>query len=163
MLDVWTKFVRLPTASCTKLNAGEIDGTVADVVVTVAAEILGREFPVARDAPFLNPAQYLGAALAAVPAVECQVEIAHEIAEIFEKRRGGMIPAGPHRSLVKAELRDFDQAPLRLVEPFLVGLAEIGHAHQPAVGPIAPAVVGAGEDRRVALVIAAHLHAAMTA
>ena len=45
----------------------------------------------------------------------------------------------------------------------MVGLAEIGDADQLAVGTVAPAMVGAGEDRRGALVVAAHLHAAMTA
>src|SRR5438477_582537 len=33
----------------------------------------------------------------------------------------------------------------------------------PSVGAVAPAVIGAGEDRGVALVVAAHLHAAVAA
>src|SRR5438045_6832491 len=43
----------------------------------------------------------------------------------------------------------------------MVGLAEVRHADQPPVGAVAPAVIGAGEDSRRALVVAAHLHAAM--
>ena len=45
----------------------------------------------------------------------------------------------------------------------MIGLAEVRHADQFAVGAVAPPVIGAGEDRRVALVVAAHLHAAMAA
>src|SRR5882724_9671297 len=45
----------------------------------------------------------------------------------------------------------------------MVGLAEKRHADEAAVGAIAPAVVRAGEDRGVAFVVAAHLHAAVTA
>src|SRR5260221_13873265 len=41
-------------------NADQIHRAVADIVIAVAAEILRREFPVARDAPFLDAAQYLG-------------------------------------------------------------------------------------------------------
>ena len=41
-------------------DADQIDRAVADVVVAVAAEILGREFPVAGHAPFLDAAQDLG-------------------------------------------------------------------------------------------------------
>src|SRR6202043_1373756 len=84
-------------AAAARADPDQIDRAVADVVVAVAAEILGREFPVARDQPFLNPAEQLAAALAAVPAVERQVEIAPEIAEIFEKRRRGWVPGRPHR------------------------------------------------------------------
>ena len=58
---------------------------------------------------------------------------------------------------------DLDEAPSRFVELLVIGLAEIGHADQLAVGAVAPAVIGAGEDGRVALVVAAHLHAAVAA
>src|SRR5262249_27795399 len=97
-------------------DAGEVDRAVADIVVGVAAEILGRKFPVARHAPFLDAAQYLGLALAAVPAIELQVEDADEIAEIFDERRRLRVPCGPDPALVIAELGDFDETPLRLVE-----------------------------------------------
>src|SRR5947209_15454940 len=38
-------------------DAGEIDRAVADIVISVAAEILGRKFPVARDQPLLHAAE----------------------------------------------------------------------------------------------------------
>src|ERR1700730_2709841 len=155
--------LQVAAAAAAGADADQIDRAVTDVVVAVAAEILGREFPVARDQPFLDAAQYFGAALAAIPAVESEIEIPDKIAEVLEKGRGRRVPAGPHRPLVEAELRDFDQTPLRFVELLVVGLAEIGHADQLAVGSIAPAVIGACEDRRAALVVAAHLHAAMAA
>src|SRR5439155_25625586 len=124
----------------------------------VAAEILRREFPVARDQPFLDAAQYFGAALAAVPAVEGEVEIAHEIAEIFEKGRRRRVPTGPHRALVEAQLWNLDQTPPRFVELLVISLAEIGDADQLAVGAVAPAMIGAGEHRRAAFVVAADFH-----
>jgi len=43
----------------------------------------------------------------------------------------------------------------------MIGLAEERHANQLSVGAVAPAVVGAGEDGRIAFVVAAHLHPAM--
>ena len=76
-------------AAAAGADAGEIDRAVADIVIAVAAEILRREFPVARDQPFLDAAEHLGLALAAVPAVEDQIEKAREIAEIFEKGGAG--------------------------------------------------------------------------
>ena len=141
----------------------QVDRAVADVVVGVAAEVFRREFPVARNQPFLHAAQHLGLALPAVPAVEDQIEKGRELAEIFEKRRRRRVPRGPHRALVVARLRDLDEPPLRAVELRAVGLAEIGHADEPAVGRIAPAVIEAGEDGGAALVVAAHLHAAVAA
>src|SRR6516162_2180763 len=136
---------------------------MADIVVAVAAEVFRREFPIARDPPLLDAAQYLGAAFAAVPAVQGQIEIANKLAEIFEKGRRLRVPAGPDGAFVAAYLRDLDQTPLRFVELLVIGLPKIGHADELAVGAVAPAMVGAGEDRRVALVVATHLHAAMRA
>ena len=66
-------------------------------------------------------------------------------------------------TLVVAQLRDLDETPLRAVELRMIGLAEIGDADQLAVGAVAPAVIGAGENRGVAFVVAAHLHAAVAA
>ncbi len=94
---------------------------------------------------------------------ECQVDIRQEIAEIFEKGRGFAVPGGPHGALVEGQLCDLDEAPGRPVQCAVIGLPEIGDAHQPAVGRIAPAVIGAGQDRRVALIVPAHLHAAVPA
>src|ERR1700720_1457783 len=45
----------------------------------------------------------------------------------------------------------------------MIGLAEERHADQPAVGAVAPAMIWAGEDGGVALVVTAYLHAAMAA
>src|SRR6516225_1302615 len=136
---------------------------MADIVVAVAAEILGRKFPVARDAPFLDAAHDLGAALTADPAVQGQIEIADKLAEIFEEGRRFGVPAGPYSALVAAQLRDFDQAPLQLVELLVIGLAKIGDADELAVSAVTPPVIRAGEDRRVAVVVAADLHSAVSA
>src|SRR6202049_4266650 len=105
-------------------DADQIDRAMADVVIAVAAEILGRELPVARHKPFLDAAQNLGAAVAAVPAVERLVEISGEIAEIILERRRRLVPGGPDRALVNAHLRDLDEAPLGTVELGMIGLAE---------------------------------------
>src|SRR5260370_1426353 len=45
----------------------------------------------------------------------------------------------------------------------MVGLAEVGNADEAAVGAVAPAMIRAGENGRVAFVVAAHLHAAVAA
>src|SRR5215469_6092042 len=155
--------LHIPTAGARGTDADQVDRAVRDVVIAVAAEILGREFPIAWDAPFLDAAEDLGAAIAAIPAVEGQVEKAHELAKIFEKRGCLRIPIGPDRTLVAAHLCHLDEAPLRLVELGMIGLTEIGHAGERAVGAIAPAVIGAGEDGCAALVVAALLHSAMAA
>src|SRR5215831_1206149 len=92
-------------------NADQVDRAMADVVVAVAAEIFGREFPIARDQPFLDAAEYFAAAFAAVPGVKAQIEIADEITEIFEKGRRRRVPARPYRALIEGQLRNFDQPP----------------------------------------------------
>src|SRR5712692_7692523 len=155
--------LHVATAAAGGADADQIHRAMADVVIAVAAEIFGREFPVAWDPPFLDTAQDLGAAIGAVPAVEGQVEIVNEIAEIFEKGRCRRIPAGPDGAFVEAHLRHLDQSPLRFVELGAVGLLEIRDADELTIGAVAPAVIGAGADGRVALVVAADLHAAMTA
>src|SRR5215472_13094475 len=45
----------------------------------------------------------------------------------------------------------------------MIGLAEVGDADELAIGRIAPTVIGAGQNGGIALVIAAHLHAAVPA
>ena len=154
---------RVAAAAAGRADPDQIDRAVADIVVAVAAEILGRKFPVARDQPFLHAAEHLGAAIAAVPAVEAQIEIAAEVAEIIEKRRRRGVPARPHGSLVAVQLRDLDETPLRAVELRMIGFAKIRNTDEAAVGTVAPAMVRAGKDRRVPLIIAAHLHAAVPA
>src|SRR5881394_4586982 len=126
------QFAHVAPAAARRPDAGEVDRAVADVVIGVAAEILGREFPVAGDQPFLNPADDFAAALAAVPAVERQVEIAAEIAEIFEEGWRRRIPGGPDRPLVAGELRDLDQTPLRTIQGRVIRLAEKWHTDETA-------------------------------
>src|SRR6202158_1645934 len=133
---------------------------MADVVIAVAAEILGRELPVARDQPFLHAGQDLAAALAAVPAIERQIEVAAEIAEIVEERRRALIPIRPDGALIGAELRHFNEAPFGPVELGMISLPKERHTDQVPVGAIAPPVVRAGENGGVAFVVAAHLHPA---
>src|SRR5207244_4247980 len=69
------QFGGVAPARAARADAGEIDGAVANVVIAVAAEILGRELPVARDQPFLNSTQHLGLTLAPIPTVEQEVEV----------------------------------------------------------------------------------------
>src|SRR5215813_8006803 len=107
---------RVAPSGAARADAGQIDRAMADIVIAVAAEILGRELPVARDQPFLNPTQHLGLTFAPVPTVDQEVEVPGKIAEIFEKGRRRRIPGRPDRALVAAELRDFDQSPLRPLE-----------------------------------------------
>ena len=110
------QFGHVAAAGARGSDAGEIDRAVADVVIAVAAEILRREFPVARDQPFLDAAEHLGLAFAPIAAVQDQIEIAGEIAEIFGKGWSRRIPGGPDRALVIAQLGYLDEAPLRAVE-----------------------------------------------
>ena len=74
-----------------------------------------------------------------------------------------LVPRRPDAALVVVHLRHFDEAPLRLVQPTLVGVLEVGDADQLAVGGEAPSVIGATEHRRVALVITADFHPAVGA
>src|SRR5262245_27534304 len=101
---------------------------MADIVIGVAAEAFRRALRLARHHPFLDAAQHLGLALASVPAVELQIEIPGEAAEILDERRRRRIPGRPDRALVVAKLRDLDEAPFVLVEPGMIGLAEVRHA-----------------------------------
>ncbi len=50
-------FLHVAPPAARRPDADEVDRAVADVVIAVAAEILGREFPVARDQPFLDAAE----------------------------------------------------------------------------------------------------------
>ena len=88
----------VPPALPARPDPDEIDRAVADIVVGIAAEIFRGEFPVARDQPFLNPAQHLGLALAPVPAVEDQIQKRRELAEIFAGRAARRDPRSPRSS-----------------------------------------------------------------
>src|SRR4030095_13341444 len=95
---------------------------VADAVVTVAGKVLGRELPVARDQPLVDAADDLGAALAAVPGVEQQVEVELVASEVLEEGRGIGVPARPDRALVVLQLGHLDEPPLAPVELLAVGV-----------------------------------------
>src|SRR5262249_21720713 len=51
--------IGVPAASATGTNANQVNGAMADVVVSVPSKVLGGKFPVAGDAPFLYPADDL--------------------------------------------------------------------------------------------------------
>src|SRR5262245_11689062 len=144
-------------------DADHVHGTMADAVVAIAREIFGGKLPVARHQPLVDAADDLGAALAPVPGVEEQIEIELVAAEILQESRRRCIPRRPDRALVVLDLRDLDEAPARAVQLRAVRLPRVRHAHERAVGPVAPPVIGAHELDRVALVVAADLHAAMPA
>jgi hypothetical protein len=63
-------FLHIPASAAARTNAYHIYRPVADIVIAVPAEILRREFPVAGNHPFLDAADYLGAALTSVPGVQ---------------------------------------------------------------------------------------------
>ena len=145
---------------------GDLRGFVCGgAVVGIPGEVLGGELPVARHPPLDHPAQHLRSALAAVPRVQQRIEVQAHTAEVFVERRRGRVPGGPDGSLVDFHLRHVDQPPLRFVQLFAVARAVLGNAvevarrlHQAAVRGVAPAVIGAGEHRGVALIVAADLH-----
>jgi hypothetical protein len=136
---------------------------VADVVVCVAGEILGGELPVAGHDPLLHSAQDFRAALTPVATVQERVEMNLHAAQVLGERRRRLVPRRPDGALVVHQLGDFHQPPFGLVQLLLVALPVVRHSHEPAVGGVGPAMVGTGEDRCVALVVATHLHAPMPA
>ena len=73
------------------------------------------------------------------------------------------VPGSPDGALVAFHLWRLDQGPLRTVERALVQGPVQRHALELAVGAIAPGMIGADEQRRVALLVAAHLHPSMAA
>jgi hypothetical protein len=137
--------LRIATSGPRRPDADEIDRAVADIVIAVAAEILRRKFPIARDQPFLDAAQQFDPAVAAVPAVQNQIEVAREIAEVFGKGRSRRVPGCPDRPLVVGQPPHLDETPLRTVETRMIRFAEIRQADELAVGAVAPAVIGAGK------------------
>src|SRR5262249_37333285 len=126
-------------------DADHVDRAVAHAVITVAREILGRELPVTGDEPLVNAADRLGAALAAVPRVEQEIEVELVAPEVVGERRGRGVPRRPDRALVVLHPGDFDEPPLAPVELGAVGVPGKRHAHERAVGAVAPAVVRALE------------------
>ena len=153
----------IPSALAARSRTDQIDRPVGDIVIRVAAEIFRRPFPVAWDNPFLHPAQQFRLAFAPIPAVQNQIEESVELPQILVKRRCRGIPIGPNRAFVVAQLRDLDQPVLRSVQLGVIRLPEERHTCQSTIGAKAPAVIGAGENRRIPVIVAAHFHAAMPA
>src|SRR5215469_7811907 len=129
-------------------------------VVTVTGEVLGRKLPVARHDPFMNAADQLDAAVAAV---EEQIEIPGHLAEILAQRRRLRIEGREIQPLVVIELRHWAEAPALAVQLAVIGFVEIRHSDQPPVIAVGPAVIGAGEGRGIAGAGAAQPVAAMAA
>src|SRR5262249_58577269 len=144
-------------------DAHHVDRAMAHAVIAIAREVLRGKLPVARDQPLVDAADRLGATLASVPAVEQEIEIELVAADVGQERRRRAVPGRPDRALVVGALGDLDESPSRAVELLAVCVFRERHADQGAVGAVAPAVVRALELDRVALVVPAHLHAAMPA
>ena len=64
------------------------------------------------------------------------------------QRNGGafLVPRGLQRLSIVFKLRHLDQAPLGAVELLMICLTVVGHTHEPASCPKAPAMVGAGKE-----------------
>src|SRR5499426_429506 len=155
------EFGSVAAARTARPDTREVDRAVADVVVGVPGEVLGRKFPVARHHPLLHPAQDLRAAFTPIATVQQRVQVKLHAAQIFRERRRGLVPRCPDRALVIGEPRDFHQPPLGSVQLFLVALLVVRHAHKSPVGGVATAVIGTREHRSIALVVATHFHASM--
>src|SRR2546425_9028822 len=95
--------------------------------------------------------------------VQERVQMNLHAAQVLRERRCRLVPRRPDRAFVVHLLRDFHQPPFGLVQLLLVALLVMRHSHEPAVRGVAPAMVGTGEDRCIALVVATHLHAPMPA
>ena len=76
----------LPGDLAARAETHHVHGPVAHAMQPVAGEILGDELPVAGDAPFLDRAEELRAAVAAVPGAEALVESKLRAAEILLER-----------------------------------------------------------------------------
>jgi hypothetical protein len=146
-----------------RADTDKIDRAMADVVIGVAHEVLRAELPIRRHDPFLNAAEDLRTTGAPVAAIEQNVELRTRFTEVPLERRRLRIPRREDRTLVVRQLRDFDQPPLRAIEHAVVERIRHRNTDELAVERIAPRVVGAGEQRRIALVVAAHFHSAVTA
>ena len=145
-----------------RAHADHVHRAMRRIVVGVAEEVLRGELPVRREHPLVH-ADHLGAARPAVAAVHHLIQMIDRVAEIGQEVRRLRIPRRPHRALVKRQLRHLDQRPLLAVQRALIQRAIQRHALQPAVGGVAPRMIRADEQRRIALLVAAHLHAAMPA
>ncbi len=143
-------------------DADQVDRAVARIVIGVAEEIFRRELPVGREHPFVD-ADHLGAALAAVAAIQRLVEMDFGVAEIGDEIGRVLVPGRPDRALV-----DCAASPPRPAS-WPRGRARRRTASGTAARPAAcrrwcrSSYDRAGEDRGIALLVTAHLHAAMPA
>src|SRR5438105_332692 len=149
-------------SSCSKVPEGPNTRTPATRIasLTCAAEILGRELPIARHDPFVNAADHLDAALAPV---EEGVEVPAHLAEILAQGRRRRIEAREEEPFVLVELRDRHEAPALPIQFVVVSLFEVGHGDQLAVIAVGPAVISAGKARGIAVIGAAKAIAPMPA
>ena len=128
-------------------------------MIGVAAEIFGRELPVARHDPFVR-ADHLDPALTAV---EESVEVPGHLAEVFAQGRRLRVEGGEQQSLVAVQLRNRHQPPVLALQFAAVEFPQIRHPDEPAVIAVGPAVIRAGKARGVAAIGAAQPIAAMPA
>src|SRR5258708_6719004 len=129
-------------------------------VVCVAAEILGREFPIAWHDPFVHAANDFDAAFAAV---EEGIQIPGHLPQILAQWRRLRVKGGKQQALVIVQLRHRVEAPALPLQFALIGFLEVRHARAAPVIAVGPAVIGAGEARGIAAIGAAEAIAAMAA
>src|SRR6516164_8143638 len=131
-------------AARTGLNRREV--APADVIA-VAAKILGRQLPIARHNPFVHAADDLDAAFSAV---EERIEIPGHLPQIFAQWRRLSVKGREVQSFVIVQLRHWGQSPALAVQFAVISFLEIGHAGEPTVIAIGPAVIGTSETRGIA-------------
>src|SRR4029450_624524 len=116
-------------------------------MVAIAAEILGGEFPVAGDYPFVHPSDHFDTPLATI---EEGIQIPGHVPEILQERRRCRIEGGKQQPLIAVQLRHRDQAPALLFQLSIVSLFEVWNTHQLPVVTIGPAMIGTGEGSGIA-------------
>src|SRR5260221_5975501 len=129
-------------------------------VIAVTGEVLRRKLPIAGHDPFVDAADDRDAAF---PAIEKRVEIPGHLAEIVAQRRRLGIEGGEYEALVAVELRYRDEAPPLAVEVAVIRLLQVWDPGEPSVVAVGPAVIGAGQARRVAVIGTAQPVATMPA
>src|SRR5579871_3079623 len=126
-----------------------------------AIGVWARDLPVTGQAPFLDPAEQLGAAPGPVGRVEERAQIELGTAEIVQEGGRRLVPARPNRLIKRGRAR-FPETPIALHHIAVASVVE-GQCGNPAFEVIAPAVERTGEHAGVAFVIAAHAVPPMTA
>jgi hypothetical protein len=100
---------------------------------------------------------------AAFSTVEEHVEVPRHLTEVFKQRRCIRIERGEEQALVALQLSDRDEAPSLPCKRAIVCFLEEGHAHQPPIVPIGPAMIRAGKRARVAHISSAQAVPAVAA